>query len=141
MKTWFFHHSIQGLSQSEKYLILVTSFLRPQHLPPVQILRSTFDSHFSSVCPTLVFHLSYHQTFVGFCVYICLDTFVWDFNVIFMCQWRFSYEMFPQQSNPRLCPIHVDTTVAFQVTSSMFISSLFSHFSLFHSIHLTDCSG
>lgn len=106
MKTWFFHHSIQGLSQSEKYLILVTSFLRPQHLPPVQILRSTFDSHFSSVCPTLVFHLSYHQTFVGFCVYICLDTFVWDFNVIFMCQWRFSYGMFPQRAT-QVCALYM----------------------------------
>ena len=29
------------------------------HLPPVQTLCSTADSHFSSICPTLVFHLSY----------------------------------------------------------------------------------
>ena len=45
------------------------------HLPLVQTLCSTADSQFSSICPTLAFHLSYQQTFVCSRVCTCLDTF------------------------------------------------------------------
>ena len=57
------------------------------HLPLVQTLCSTADSQFSSICPTLAFHLSYQQTFVCSRVCTCLDTFAWDFTAILMCQW------------------------------------------------------
>ena len=97
------HHAIicqQLLSRASMFLLfpctstcnLVCNNTPSQdhHLPPVQTLCSTVDSQFSSICPTLAFYLSYQQTFVCSRVCICLDTIVWDFTVILMCQWHSS---------------------------------------------------